>query len=311
MSKKTPTTHAPRKTVERLEAEVEELSRQLNEARAALDAIRGGDADPQAAASAAKGTVPFSLTRKSGQSPRKSGPSPEEALRRSAEELARANADLQQFALAASHDLHEPLRTVSGFVQLLQRKHGHRLDAEAQTFIQYAVDGVQRMETLIRDLLAYSRVNARGKELAPTDAGVALSEALGHLHARVVETAAEISCGELPTVRADEPQLVQVFQNLLGNALKFRSEAPPKIEVTARRAGDFWQFSLRDNGIGIEPKYHDTVFEAFRSLHTRDKYPGSGLGLAICKKIVGRHGGRIWVESQLGEGATFHFTLPI
>jgi light-regulated signal transduction histidine kinase (bacteriophytochrome) len=304
VSKKTPTTHAPRKTVERLEAEVEDLRRQLNEAWAALDAIRGGNVDPLPAASASKGTVPFSLTRKSGQSP-------EEALRRSAEELARSNADLQEFASAASHDLQEPLRTIGGFVQLLQRKHGHRLDAEAQTFIQYAVDGVQRMETLIRDLLAYSRVNARGKELTPTDASAALSEALGNLHAHVVETSAEISCGELPTVRADAAQLVQVFQNLLGNSLKFRSDAAPKIEVTARRAGDFWQFSLRDNGIGIEPKYHDTIFEAFRSLHTRDKYPGSGLGLVTCKKIVERHGGRIWVESQLGEGAAFHFTLPV
>ncbi len=235
----------------------------------------------------------------------------EEALRRSAQELARSNADLQQFASVASHDLQEPLRTVSGFVQLLQQKYGDRLDAEAKTFIHYALEGVQRMETLIRDLLAYSRIRTRAKEAAPTDAAAALSVALGNLHASIAESAAEISCGELPIVRADASQLVQLFQNLLGNAVKFRAEAPPKIEATACRDGDFWRFSVRDNGIGIDPKFHGTVFEPFRSLHTKTKYPGSGIGLATCKKIVERHGGRIWVESKLGEGATFHFTLPI
>jgi light-regulated signal transduction histidine kinase (bacteriophytochrome) len=276
--KKVPPMHAPPQTVERLEAQIEELRRQLAEARESLDA-----------------------------SHRRA----EEALRKSVEELARSNADLQEFAFAASHDLQEPLRTVGGFVQLLQRKYGHRLDAEAQTFIQYAVEGVQRMETLIKDLLTYSRVNTHGKELTPTDAGVAFNAALGNLHALIVETTAEISRGELPTVRADASQLIQLFQNLLGNALKFRSEAPPKIDVSARREGNFWQFSIRDNGIGIEPKFHNTVFEAFRSLHTRKKYPGTGIGLATCKKIIERHGGRIWVESKLGEGATFHFTLPV
>ena len=235
----------------------------------------------------------------------------EEALRKSAEELARSNADLQQFASAASHDLQEPLRTVSGFIQLLQQKYGDHLDAEAEIFIQYAVEGVQRMETLIRDLLAYSRVGTRAKELTPTNAGAAFAEALSNLLASIAESAAEISCGELPTIRADSSQLVQLFQNLLGNAIKFRAEAPPKIEVTACRDGDFWQFSVRDNGIGIDPKFHATVFEPFRSLHTKKKYPGSGIGLATCKKIVERHGGQIWVESKLGEGATFLFTLPI
>jgi light-regulated signal transduction histidine kinase (bacteriophytochrome) len=275
--KKVPPMHAPPQTIERLESQVEELRRQLAEAQESLDARH----------------------RRA-----------EEALRKTAEELARSNADLQEFAFAASHDLQEPLRTVGGFVQLLQRKYGHRLDAEAQTFIQYAVEGVERMETLIKDLLTYSRVNTHGKELTPTDAGVAFNAALGNLHALIVETAAEISCGELPTVRADASQLIQLFQNLLGNALKFRGEAPPKIEVAARRDGDFWQFSIRDNGIGIDPKFHNTIFDAFRSLHTRKKYPGTGIGLATCKKIVERHGGRIWVESKLGQGATFHFTLP-
>lgn len=272
------TMHASHKTVAQLEAQVEELRRQLAESREALEA---------------------------------SHKRAEEAIRRSTEELARSNADLQEFAFAASHDLQEPLRTVGGFVQLLQQKYGNRLDAEAQTFIQYAVDGVQRMEALIRDLLAYSRVNTHAKEPTSTDTGMAISAALGNLHARIVETAADISCGELPTVHADASQLAQLFQNLLGNSLKFRGEAPPKIEVTARRDGEFWQFSIRDNGIGIEPQFHKTIFEAFRSLHTRKKYPGTGIGLATCKKIVERHGGRIWVESELGEGATFHFTLPM
>jgi signal transduction histidine kinase len=235
----------------------------------------------------------------------------EEALKRAAEELARSNADLQEFAFAASHDLQEPLRTVGGFVQLLERKYGDRLDAEARSFIQFAVEGVVRMETLIRDLLAYSRVNTRPKESTPTDAGAAVGEALGSLHSRIAETKAEISCGDLPTIRVDRVQLVQVFQNLLGNAMKFRGEAPPKIEISAGRNGDFWQFSVRDNGIGIDPKFHATVFEAFRSLNSKKQYPGTGIGLATCKKIVERHGGRIWVESKLGEGTTFHFTLPI
>jgi light-regulated signal transduction histidine kinase (bacteriophytochrome) len=270
--------HASRETSEQLEAQVEELRRQLSESQQALEVCRR-----QA----------------------------EEARRRSAEELARSNADLQEFAFAASHDLQEPLRTVGGFVGLLQRKYGDRLDAEAQTFIQYAVDGVQRMEGLLRDLLAYSRVNTHAKELTSTDSGVAVREALRNLRTLIVETAAEISCDELPTVCGDASQLVQLFQNLLGNALKFRGEAPPKIEVIVRRDGEFWQFSIGDNGIGIDPKFHKTIFEAFRSLHTRKKYPGAGIGLAICKKIVERHGGRIWVESRLGEGATFHFTLPM
>ncbi len=140
---------------------------------------------------------------------------------------------------------------------------------------------------------------------------MAVSEALGNLRALIAETAAEVCCGELPTVRADASQLVQLFQNLLGNALEIPRRSAPKIEVTARREGDFWQFSLHDNGIGIDPKHHNTIFEAFRSLHTKKKYPGTGIGLATCKKIVERHGGRIWVESRLGEGATFYFTLPV
>jgi PAS domain S-box-containing protein len=235
----------------------------------------------------------------------------EEALRQTAEELTRSNKDLAQFAAVASHDLQEPLRTVTGFVQLLQQKYRNQLDAEADSFIEYAVDGTKRMETLIRDLLAYSRVGTRGMELAPTDATRALRQALDNLRGSIQETGAEITNCELPTVRADASQLTQLFQNLLGNALKFRSEAPPKIHVDARREGNDWRFSVSDNGIGIDPQFQDHIFEVFRRLHTQRKYAGTGIGLAICKKIVDRHGGRIWVESEPAHGATFHFTLPI
>ena len=235
----------------------------------------------------------------------------EKTLQRIAAELARSNKDLDQFASVASHDLQEPLRTVSGFVQLLQKKYANQLDAEADTFIKFAMDGTKRMETLIKDLLAYARVTSRSGELVSTDAGAALRQALGNLQASVQEKGAEIVHGELPTVRADASQLAQLFQNLIGNALKFHGEATPKIHVDARREGDYWQFSVRDNGIGIDVKFQNQIFEVFQRLHTRQQYDGTGIGLAICKKIVDRHGGRIWVESEPGQGATFYFTLPI
>ncbi len=234
----------------------------------------------------------------------------EEALQQTAEALERSNKDLEQFASVASHDLQEPLRTVSGFVQLLQKKYANQLDTEADTFIEYAVDGTRRMETLIKNLLAYSRVTTRGTELVPTDAGAALRQALDNLHATIQDAGAEITYGELPTVRADGTQLAQLFQNLIGNALKFHGGAPPKIHVDASRQGDHWLFSVRDNGIGIAPEFQDRIFLIFERLHSRQKYPGTGVGLAICKRIVDRHGGRIWVESKPGQGATFSFTLP-
>jgi PAS domain S-box-containing protein len=234
----------------------------------------------------------------------------EEALQRTAEELARSNRDLAQFASVASHDLQEPLRTVTGFVQLLRKEYGDRLDANAGTYIGYAVDGVKRMQTLISDLLAYARVGTSDLKPAPTDASAALRQALGNLHQSIQEVGAEITHSELPTVLADQSQLAQLLQNLVGNALKFRSEAPPKIHVVARREGDYWQFSVSDNGIGIDPQFRDHIFEIFRRLHTHKQYAGTGIGLAICKKIVDRHGGRIWVESEPGQGATFYFTLP-
>jgi PAS domain S-box-containing protein len=235
----------------------------------------------------------------------------EEALQRTTAELARSNKDLEQFASVASHDLQEPLRAVIGFVQLLQQKYKNQLGAEADQFIEFAVDGGRQMETLIRDLLAYARVGSQAKELAPTDAGAALRQALGNLSTRIHETAAEITCGELPTIRADSVQLVQLFQNLVGNALKFRAEEPPRIRVDASRNENHWLFTVRDNGIGIAQDSLERVFSIFERLHTRTQYPGTGIGLAICKKIVDRHGGTIWVESQPGQGAVFYFTMPI
>ena len=231
-------------------------------------------------------------------------------LEQAAEELARSNKDLDQFASVVSHDLQEPLRTVRGFVQLLQKKYANQLDADADTFIEYAVAGTKRMETLIKDVLTYARVGTRGREPVPIDAVSALRQALDNLHESIQETGAEITHGELPTVRADLSQLAQLFQNLLGNALKFRSEAPPKIHVDACQEEDCWRFSVRDNGIGIDSQFQEQIFQVFRRLHTQKQYAGTGIGLAVCKKIVDRHGGRIWVESEPGQGATFHFTLP-
>jgi PAS domain S-box-containing protein len=234
----------------------------------------------------------------------------EQSLQQTADELARSNRELEQFACTASHDLQEPLRMVSGFVELLRREHGERLDAEAQQYIRYAVDGANRMQTLIRDLLAYARVGRQGGALLPTDAGTALKQALANLRASIEETNAEIAHGELPQVRGDGSQLVQLFQNLLSNAIKFHGEAPPKIRVAASRRDDQWVFAVHDNGIGIAPQFQDRIFLIFERLHKRSQYAGTGVGLAICKKIVERHGGRIWVESQPGQGATFCFTLP-
>jgi len=234
----------------------------------------------------------------------------EEALQRTAEDLARSNAELEQFAYVASHDLQEPLRTVSRFVQLLQQKYGNRLDAEAGQLIEYAVDSAKRMEALITGLLAYSRIGGGRLELTPTDAGAALHLALSNLQTSIQETAAEITNGELPTVRADGTQLVQLFQNLIGNALKFRGVAPLKIHVDACRNEDHWLFSVRDNGIGIDPQHRDRIFQIFERQHTGKQCVGTCIGLAVCKRIVDCHGGRIWVESEPEQGATFSFTLP-
>jgi signal transduction histidine kinase len=221
-------------------------------------------------------------------------------LQRHSEALARSNSELQQFAYVASHDLQEPLRTISSYVQLLD---------DANEFIGFAVEGTRRMQNLINDLLSLSRVGSRGRDLAPTDCNEALKESLANLQAALNDCGAEVTNDPLPTVMADKPQLTQLFQNLVGNALKFHSGNAPKIHVSCQPNGKECTIAVRDNGIGIDPRHADRIFQVFQRLHDREKYAGTGIGLAICKKIVERHGGRIWVESQPGEGATFLFNL--
>ncbi len=234
----------------------------------------------------------------------------EQRYRTLAEALARSNAELEQFANIASHDLQEPLRMVASFVQLLQERYQGRLDLDADEFIGYAVDGARRMQRLIDDLLTYSRVTTQGRELQPTDAGAALQQALHNLRLAIVDSGATVTYDPLPTLPADEGQLVQVFQNLIGNAVKFHGEQPSHVHVWAKRQGAVWRFAVRDNGIGLESRYAERIFVIFQRLHGRNEYPGTGIGLAICQKVVERHGGRIWVESEPGQGATFYFTLP-
>ncbi len=235
----------------------------------------------------------------------------EEQLARQAEELARSNQELEQFAYVASHDLREPLRKVASFTQLLAERYKSQLDEKADKFIEYIIDGATRMQTLIDDLLTYSRVGRGEPALEPTDCGVVLQRALADLEAARRETGAEITWDTLPTVQANPLQLGQLLQNLIANAVKFHGPERPKIHLSAKPKDDAWLFSVRDNGIGIDPQHAERIFVMFQRLHTRAEYSGSGIGLAVCKKIVERHGGRIWVESQLGQGAAFYFTWPM
>jgi light-regulated signal transduction histidine kinase (bacteriophytochrome) len=233
----------------------------------------------------------------------------EEDLRRTLQELARSNRELEQFAYVTSHDLKEPLRMVTGFTGLLKDRYQGKLDAKADQYISFAADAAARMHELIDDMLSYARVG-RDSLTESTDVAVAVARALGNLQGSIEQAGARITCDALPTVRANAVELVQLFQNLVGNAIKFRSERPPEVHLSARRRDGEWVFTVRDNGIGIDPKYRDRIFVIFERLHTRDRYPGTGIGLAICKKIVERHGGEIWVESKVGEGATFKFLIP-
>jgi light-regulated signal transduction histidine kinase (bacteriophytochrome) len=234
----------------------------------------------------------------------------DEALQRAAVQLARSNEELEQFAYVASHDLQEPLRVVTGYVQLVERKYKGRLEAEADEFFRYIVDGAARMQQLISDLLEFSRVGTRGTPFQPINVGSVLECVRGNLKAVIEETGATVTCDDwLPTVEADETQMIQLFQNLIGNGIKFRNERPPEIHVSARREGDRWLFAVRDNGIGIERTYWEQIFVIFQRLHTRQKYPGTGIGLSVCKRIVERHGGKIWLDSEPGRGTTFYFTL--
>jgi signal transduction histidine kinase len=235
----------------------------------------------------------------------------EEALEKKTEELARSNRDLEQFAYVASHDLQEPLRMVTSYVQLLARRYKGKLDSEADEFIVFAMDGALRMWRLINDLLAYSRVRTESSELESTDCEAVLHQALDNLKTSMEENGAVVTHDGLPTVFANSPQLIQLFQNLIGNAIKFRGSEPPRIHVSASRNGNGWTFAVRDNGIGIAPEYAKRIFILFQRLHSREKYAGTGIGLAICQKIVERHGGHIWVESELGKGCMVCFTLPL
>jgi PAS domain S-box-containing protein len=225
-------------------------------------------------------------------------------------ELRRSNEELERFAYVASHDLQEPLRTVSSYVQLLSRRYRDRLDSDATDFIDFAVGGARRMQQLIEDLLAFSRVGTRGAPLVPTDMQAVLEGTLASLHAALEESRATVTADSLPVVVADAGQLAQLLTNLIGNALKFRADAPPRAHVGAERNGRLWTISVQDNGIGISPEYFERIFVIFQRLHSQEEYAGTGVGLAICKKIVERHGGRIWVESTPGQGARFSFTLP-
>jgi PAS domain S-box-containing protein len=233
----------------------------------------------------------------------------EDTLRQQAEELARSNKELEQFAYVASHDLQEPLRIVSSYVQLLARRYQGKLDQEADEFIAFAVEGANRMKILINDLLAFSRVGTRGRELAPVAMDDVFDRVVSNLQLAIEESGATVTHDPLPQVLADDVQTVQLLQNLIANAIKFRSQEPPRVHIGARRQGDRWLFFVRDNGIGIDPQYNERIFILFQRLHNRDEYPGTGIGLAICRKIVERHGGRIWLESEPGNGTTFYFTL--
>ena len=231
--------------------------------------------------------------------------------KRAEEELRRSNQELEHFAYIASHDLQEPLRMVSSYTQLLAQRYKDKLDADADEFIHYVEDGVSRMRALINGLLVYSRVGTSGAAFELTDCEAAFDCALTNLQVAVDESGAVITHHPLPVVMADASQLTQVFQNLIGNAIKFCNQELPRIHVAAEPRGNEWLFSIRDNGIGIDPQYHDRIFDMSQRLHSRTEYSGSGVGLAICDKVLKRHGGRIWVESQTGKGATFYFTIPI
>jgi signal transduction histidine kinase len=235
----------------------------------------------------------------------------EDDLAKKVDELARSNADLEQFAYVASHDLQEPLRMVTAYTQLLGERYRGKLDENADKFIGYASEGAQRMQVLIQDLLAFSRVGRKEGGLASVDCNAVMKEVLQTLGSAIQASGAVVTWADLPAVWADRTQIAQVFQNLIANAIKFRGQEPPAVSVQAEERGNFWQFSVADNGVGIAPEYAENIFVVFQRLHARTEYPGNGIGLAICKKIVERYGGKIWVESEAGSGSTFKFTIPL
>jgi PAS domain S-box-containing protein len=225
-------------------------------------------------------------------------------------ELSRSNEELKQFAYVASHDLQEPLRKVVAFCQLLESEYKDRLDENARNYIRFAVDGAYRMNALVTDLLGYSRIQTQGKQLEPTGANEVCDEAIENLSLTIQDAGAHVIRRSLPTVHADSAQLIRLFQNLIANAIKYRSDEPPRVEITAEERSQEWLFRVSDNGMGIDPKYHERIFVIFQRLHSREEYGGTGIGLAVCQRIVERAGGRIWVESSVGAGSTFCFTVP-
>src|SRR5256884_6080798 len=231
-------------------------------------------------------------------------------LAKKVEELARSNRELEQFAYVASHDLQEPLRMVAAYTQLLAERYQGKLDEQADKYIHYAVDGAKRMQTLVQDLLAFSRAGRQHSEVKETDCNVMVELAIANLQVATRESGAQITYDHLPVVLANSSQVPQVFQNLIGNAIKFRGPKTPQIQITAERQENEWVFSVADNGIGIAPEYCQDIFVIFKRLHTRTEYPGNGIGLALCRKIIEEHAGRIWVTSQEGSGSTFKLTLP-
>jgi light-regulated signal transduction histidine kinase (bacteriophytochrome) len=235
----------------------------------------------------------------------------EEQNRLYTEELALSNVDLQQFAYVASHDLQEPLRMISGYLQLIERRYKDKLDDDANTFIHYAVDGANRLQALIGGLLEFSRVRTHGKVFAAVDIGAVLDGVCRDLQPLIVESGATVFYERMPIITGDEAQSTRLLQNLLQNALKFRKEGiPPKIDISVVTTVEHHLFCVKDNGIGIEPQYFERIFTIFQRLHTREEYPGTGIGLSICKRIVERHGGSIWLESTPGTGTSFYFSIP-
>jgi chemotaxis family two-component system sensor kinase Cph1 len=227
------------------------------------------------------------------------------------DELKRSNAELEQFAYSASHDMKEPLRTIAGFLKLLEKKYRGKLDAKADEYIEFTIESVNRLDMLLKDLIELSQLGTKARKFKPVNASAALEQAILNLRAAIAESRAKITHDHLPTVPGNESQITRLFQNLISNAIKFRDRTKPEIHVSAAEKDGQWVFSVRDNGIGIDPNFSERIFRVFQRLHTKEEYEGTGMGLAMCKKIVELHGGRIWVESELGKGSTFYFTLPV
>jgi light-regulated signal transduction histidine kinase (bacteriophytochrome) len=277
--------------------EIGELSRAFDQMAIDLQALMDQHQQDEAALRALNETLDEKVQKRTAE------------LANSNEALEQSNVELQQFAYVASHDLQSPLRGIAGFAQCLQSEYGGRLDDNADSYIERIVDGSKRMQHLIRDLLAYSRVESRAAPFKPTSLNDVFDSALELLHASIEDADGEVTRDELPTVPGDGSQLSQLLQNLIGNGIKYHGEQQPRLHVWAQQNGNDWTIAVRDNGIGIAPEHHEKIFEIFRRLHTQQAYPGTGIGLAVCRRIVSRHGGRIWLESEEGKGSTFYFSI--